>query len=159
MKLPAASCGVSKRNCAVAGPAFAQKSYGAVRLAFHPCSKLQGIQAKANKTGTSLEVIKLFFKGAYPALPPVHYPVVDVCDLAELHIRAMASPGAGGRRLIGAADTLSMSEMGQILRNTFPDLCPKNSDSHLTGLSGEVSGDFRPRPEVGHTGHRRQTGR
>jgi hypothetical protein len=49
MKLPAASCGVSKRNCAAAGPAFAQKSYGAVRLAFHPCSKLQGIQAKANK--------------------------------------------------------------------------------------------------------------
>ena len=50
MKLPAASCGVSKRNCAVAKPAFALTSYGAVHLAFHPCSKLQGIQAKANKS-------------------------------------------------------------------------------------------------------------
>ncbi|UCF56346.1 MAG: hypothetical protein JSW15_09710, partial [Deltaproteobacteria bacterium] len=34
MKLPAASCGGSKRNCAVAKPAFALTSYGAVHLAF-----------------------------------------------------------------------------------------------------------------------------
>jgi len=59
MKLPAASCGVSKRNCAEANPpsrgasacvARALKSFGAVRHAIHPCSKLQGILAKANKT-------------------------------------------------------------------------------------------------------------
>jgi hypothetical protein len=48
MKLPAASCGVSKRNCADSQPAFALKSFGAVRHAIHPCSKLQGILAKAN---------------------------------------------------------------------------------------------------------------
>jgi hypothetical protein len=29
-------------------PAFALKSFGAVRHAIHPCSKLQGILAKAN---------------------------------------------------------------------------------------------------------------
>jgi hypothetical protein len=50
MKLPAASCGVSKWNCAVALPAFGLSSFGAVQLAFHPCFKQQGIQAKANKT-------------------------------------------------------------------------------------------------------------
>jgi hypothetical protein len=60
MKLPATSCGVLKWNCAVALPAFALSSFGAVHLAFHPsctaetgspfCSdKQQGIQAKANK--------------------------------------------------------------------------------------------------------------
>ncbi len=69
MKLPAACCGVSKRNCAEANPpsrgasacaARALKSFGAVRHAIiveqkplakadHPCSKLQGILAKANK--------------------------------------------------------------------------------------------------------------
>jgi hypothetical protein len=50
MKLPAASCGVSKRNCVEAKPAFVLTCYGAVRHAIHPCSKLQGILAKANKT-------------------------------------------------------------------------------------------------------------
>ena len=39
MKLPAANCGVSKRNCAVAiATAFALMSFGAVHLAFHSCS-------------------------------------------------------------------------------------------------------------------------
>lgn len=112
-----------------------------------------------DKTGTSLDAIKLLFKGTYPALLPVHYPVVDVRNLAELHIRAMTAQDAGGRRLIGAADTLSMSEMGQILRKAFPDYAPKNPDLNLNWLFGVVFGDFRPGPKVGHPGHRRQTGR
>ena len=78
--------------------------------------------------------LKLFFKGAYPALPPVHYPVVDVRDLAELHIRAMTAKDAGGRRLIGAADTLSMSEMGQILRYAFPEYTKKIPIRTLPGF-------------------------
>ncbi len=49
MKLPAANCGLSKRNCVEAKPAFVLTCYGAVRHAIHPCSKLQGILAKANK--------------------------------------------------------------------------------------------------------------
>jgi len=28
------------------------------------------------KTDTSLDVIKLIMKGAYPAVPPAHYPVI-----------------------------------------------------------------------------------
>jgi hypothetical protein len=54
MKLPATSCGVSKRNCAEAKPTFALTCYGAVRHTIHPCSKLQGILAKANKRGMIL---------------------------------------------------------------------------------------------------------
>jgi hypothetical protein len=38
-----------KAEFAAALPAFALTRFGAVHLAFHPCSKLQGIQAKANK--------------------------------------------------------------------------------------------------------------
>jgi len=50
MKLPAASCGVSKQaELRRSQPAFALKSFGAVRHAIHPWSKLQGILAKANK--------------------------------------------------------------------------------------------------------------
>jgi hypothetical protein len=58
MKLPAASCGVSKRNCVEAKPAFVLTCYGAVRHAIHPCSKLQGILAKANKRGRKKERVK-----------------------------------------------------------------------------------------------------
>ena len=34
-------------------PAFALKSFGEVRHAIHPCRKLQGILAKANKFGSA----------------------------------------------------------------------------------------------------------
>ena len=35
-------------------PAFALKSFDAVRHAIHPCSKLQGILAKANKKASKI---------------------------------------------------------------------------------------------------------
>lgn len=70
--------------------------------------------------GASLDVIRLFLKGSYPAMPPVSFPIVDVRDVAELHIRAFETPDAAGRRLIAAADTLSMQQIGAILRDAFP---------------------------------------
>ena len=72
------------------------------------------------QTGTSLDVIKLIMKGAYPAVPPSNYPVVDVRDLTDLHLNAMTAENSAGRRLIGAGKTLSMAQMGNILRNAFP---------------------------------------
>jgi len=71
-------------------------------------------------TGASLDVVRLFLKGAYPALPPAAFPIVDVRDVAALHIKAMELPETGGRRLIAAAETLSLSEVAGILREAFP---------------------------------------
>jgi dihydroflavonol-4-reductase len=69
---------------------------------------------------TSLEVIRLLMRGAYPAVPPVWFPIVDVRDLAALHVKAMTAPDAGGRRLIGSGETLSFGQMGEVLRAAFP---------------------------------------
>jgi hypothetical protein len=53
MKLPAACCGVSKRNYGVANPASQARrrraSFIVVHLAIHPCNKLQDILAKTNE--------------------------------------------------------------------------------------------------------------
>lgn len=77
------------------------------------------------KLGTSVEVIKLFLTGAYPAVPPVHYPVVDVRDLVAVQVAAMALPAAGGRRLLAAGETLSMPAMAHALRAAFPERARK----------------------------------
>jgi nucleoside-diphosphate-sugar epimerase len=69
------------------------------------------------RTGTSLDLIDLLLQGAYPAIPRVSFPIVDVRDLAALHVKAMLVPEAGGRRLIGAGETLSLQEVGRILRD------------------------------------------
>ena len=72
------------------------------------------------RLGTSLEVIRLFMTGAYPAVPPVSFPVVDVRDLAAVHVRAMTTADTGGRRLIASGETISMRDMAVMLRDAFP---------------------------------------
>ena len=77
MKLPAANFGVSKRNCAEAKSAFALMSYGAVHLALHPCSKLQGIRAKANKFQTPM----LNYQNLFGNLNFGYWYLFEFCDL------------------------------------------------------------------------------
>lgn len=64
----------------------------------------------------SLVMLELIAKRAYPALPSTAYPIVDVRDISELHVRAMTSPEVGGRRLLAASDTLTMREIAEIMR-------------------------------------------
>lgn len=77
------------------------------------------------RIGTSLSVVEMLLKGAYPACPPLQFPTVDVRDLAALHVVAMDSPNTGGLRLLAAADTVSMQEMGIILAAAFPAFARK----------------------------------
>ena len=44
---------------------------------------------------TSLDLIKMLLTGAYPAMPPISFPSVDVRDVAALHVAAMTTPGVG----------------------------------------------------------------
>ncbi|GJL96923.1 MAG: dihydroflavonol-4-reductase [Hyphobacterium sp.] len=75
--------------------------------------------------GTSLSVVEMLLKGAYPALPPLCFPTVDVRDLAALHVAAMDSPNTAGLRLLAGADTLSMKEIAMVLKEAFPAFTKK----------------------------------
>lgn len=66
--------------------------------------------------GTSLGVIELILKRKYPALPPTAFPIVDVRDLAAVHIKGMTAKDAGDRRLVASGDTLSLPDIAAILR-------------------------------------------
>ena len=63
----------------------------------------------------SVQVIERLLQGHPPGIPSLGFWVVDVRDLAELHIRAMTSPGAAGERFIASGDfdfALSLLERG-----------------------------------------------
>jgi len=92
--------------------------------------------------GTSIEVIKLFMTGAYPAVPKVHYPVVDVRDLAQIHVRAMESEDCGGRRLMATGETLSMLEMAKTLRAACPDFAKKIPTRELPNFMVKLVSNF-----------------
>ena len=70
--------------------------------------------------GTSLALIEQMFKGEFPRTPKAAFPIIDVRDLADLHVATMTTKNAAGRRLIGAGDTLWLREIAEIARAAYP---------------------------------------
>jgi nucleoside-diphosphate-sugar epimerase len=69
----------------------------------------------SDDTSASLEVIQRLLKGT-PAMPRLGFGLVDVRDVADLEIRAMTAPEAGGERFVANAKWLWMSEIAEVLR-------------------------------------------
>lgn len=46
-------------------------------------------------TGTSLELLRRMLDGKVPGLPRLTFGIIDVRDVADLHVRAMTHPGGG----------------------------------------------------------------
>jgi nucleoside-diphosphate-sugar epimerase len=65
-----------------------------------------------------MQLIKTMLDGSMEVLPRQRFGVVDVRDVADLHLRAMAAPAAAGKRFLAVADgpTLSFVEVAEILR-------------------------------------------
>ncbi|NKB16267.1 MAG: hypothetical protein HC774_04320 [Sphingomonadales bacterium] len=61
--------------------------------------------------GASIELVRMMMTGAYPAMPPAAYPIVDVRDVADLHVAALKKPQTGGRRLMAVGGVMGMAEM------------------------------------------------
>lgn len=70
-------------------------------------------------TSTSLDLIGRLLHGAVAALPPVSFCAVDVRDVAALHAEALVRPETVGRRLLAAGDTMSLSDIAEVLRDNL----------------------------------------
>ena len=70
--------------------------------------------------GASLSLIRTMFKGEFPRVPKVAYPIVDVRDCAAIHVTAMTAKDAAGRRLIASGGTIWMAQIADILREAYP---------------------------------------
>ncbi|WP_394541183.1 aldehyde reductase [Lysobacter enzymogenes] len=69
---------------------------------------------------TSILLVKRLLDGALPGAPKLHFGVVDVRDVADLHLRAMTDPAARGERFLATAgDFLSVAEMAALLRRNL----------------------------------------
>jgi dihydroflavonol-4-reductase len=64
----------------------------------------------------SIEVIKKLLDGSVPALPRFGFDLVDVRDIARLHVLAMMAPSAAGHRFIGAGEFLWGDQIASILK-------------------------------------------
>ncbi|TWB30597.1 SDR family oxidoreductase [Nitrospirillum bahiense] len=76
---------------------------------------------------TSMNIIRGLLDGAFPPeLPDMWFGVVDVRDVADLHLRAMTQPAAAGERFIAVSgEPLSLLEVATILREGLGDLAAR----------------------------------
>lgn len=69
---------------------------------------------------TSHVIIRKMMKGEFPMAPKVSIPIVDVRDVAALHVRALDGD-CGHERLLAGGDTLSMLEVAKTIKAAAPD--------------------------------------
>lgn len=93
--------------------------------------------------GSSMHLIKAVLNGTMSVAPRVRFGVADVRDVADLHLRAMASPQAAGKRFLALTDgpALSFVEVAEILRERLGDLAAR---AHVS----EPDGPEVPRPII-----------
>ncbi|WP_432824638.1 NAD-dependent epimerase/dehydratase family protein [Dactylosporangium sp. CA-092794] len=64
----------------------------------------------------SVRIIERMVRGDLPGAPRIGLEVVDVRDVADLHVRAMLSPDAAGERFLGTGEFIWMRDIARILR-------------------------------------------
>ncbi|QHW00081.1 SDR family oxidoreductase [Spirosoma endbachense] len=70
----------------------------------------------------SFHLLENLLNGSMKAVPNIPLNVVDVRDVADLHIRAMIHPDANGQRFIASADgQISMPEIASLLKSKRPN--------------------------------------
>ena len=68
----------------------------------------------------SLQSVQRLLDGM-PAMPRLGFAFVDVRDVADLHIRALSDPAAGGERFLATDEFLWVSDVAAILRERLGD--------------------------------------
>lgn len=104
---------------------------------------------------TTCDIIKGMMQGTFPAVPKIAFGVVDVRDVASLHLLAAAHDKAKGQRYICVAgDSVTLMEMSSILRaalgpkasqaptRTLPDTLVKGLAYFMPSLKATI-------PELG----------
>ena len=71
----------------------------------------------ANMDGQSVAIITKMIGGKMPMIPDMSFGMVDVRDVARLHVKAMTAAGAAGKRFIAAtAEPIEMATAASVLK-------------------------------------------
>ena len=68
----------------------------------------------------SLLLVSKMMQGEFPGVPKFGFGVVDVRDVADLHLRALEDPAAAGERFLASSEYLTMAQVAEVLREGFP---------------------------------------
>ena len=92
---------------------------------------------------STMQLVKAMLDGKMSVALRARFGVADVRDVADLHVRTMAAPGAAGKRFLAVADgpTLNYLEVAETLRRRLGPLAARVPTQ-------EAPGDDLPRPVI-----------
>ena len=105
----------------------------------------------------SIELVERLMKGT-PGSPRIGFSIVDVRDVADLEIRAMTSPEAGGKRFIAVDRFMWMEEVASALRERLGPAASKVPTRTVPDIAVKVMALFDPgiRTVKGQLGKRQE---
>lgn len=92
----------------------------------------------------SIEIVKKLIDASLPGLPHFGWPLVDVRDIADLHVRALRAENAAGQRFIGAGPFYWMTDVARVLRERVPEAARKVPARTLPSWLVRLSSAFDP---------------
>ena len=105
---------------------------------------------------TSILLVKRLMDGSVPGYPKLCFGVVDVRDVADLHLRAMEDPAANGQRFIAVAgDFITAGDLARVLKTRMGKAGARVPLRELPNWLLRVSAVFDSNvriviPELGH---------
>ena len=104
---------------------------------------------------SSIVLLKRLLDGDFPACPRLYFGVVDVRDVADLHVRAMTAPTAKGERFLAVAgDFLPIIEVARILKRRLGPVARRVPTREIPDVLVRLAAWFQPTvrqmvPELG----------
>ena len=95
--------------------------------------------------GQSVAMVTKMIAGKMPMIPDVAMGMIDVRDVARLHVKALTAPGAAGQRFIAAsAEPIAMATVASVLRGEGYSKVPsRRAPSVLLRFMGLFDRDAR----------------
>jgi nucleoside-diphosphate-sugar epimerase len=81
---------------------------------------------------TSILLVQRLMDGAMPGCPRLYFGVVDVRDVADIHLRAMTNPAAKSERFLAVTgDFMSMVEIAKLLKSRLGEAAKRVPTTEL----------------------------
>jgi dihydroflavonol-4-reductase len=106
----------------------------------------------------SVELVSQLLSGAMPMAPNLGFPIVDVRDIAALHVLALETPGLAGERFLGAGEFLTALQIAGVLRARLGEQARKTPTRPMPDWVVNILALFNPevrgiKTEIGKTRH------
>jgi dihydroflavonol-4-reductase len=93
---------------------------------------------------SSIALVKKLLTGSMPGCPDLGFGVVDVRDVADLHVRTLVAPDMAGERFIASGPFLKVIDIARILRQHLGEQARRVPTRQLPDLLVRMAAWFDP---------------